>query len=626
MSKKLERSRDEELEREKQLSKLQKEKEIKNRSLTELSNNINFKKDNKNDNSLESESDEYIEEEDEEEDGEIDDDDEDDINKEFKKNKKRKLEEPIIKWSRKKSEVMAIESDDSLSNADIVIKNPEIIDKTEVQKKEKFISIPDDSKTQIDNYKKANFYTTPNDISAEGLNNLKKVEQKNPLNYFSINNDLKDNKNAKTQNNQNIINDNPNSVHFSNTMKMDKVINNNDNSMKCAKIINPNIITLSNNLSNSYNSNSQNNNDNNDNKSKFLHPENIFSSEVKKLNVTTSIYQSSSQYQQPKKTIFIPEIFNSFKLKPLIKEKIFLKYRFKNLPPDLEKILFFLQDKLKIYLKIYLSRLISISRIRNVNFNLYSNNPNGQIHYKFKTFNWDISNDKVTFSQAKIFDILFTSNFKKKFDLIEEYVELNNKKTKFEKLSSCKEKYEESNKTKGIESSIKITDGPNPTIKLLPGRRTKKKNNTFFKEMRKKIVQTKKKEDLNKQKSYTKNTLDAFLSDNTNKNLQSNFGNLSNFVEGNNSTLLDVSSRMSDTMSHNNLSYTNNNINNSVQNEISMNVFTHFEPTKDGKIFRPQKKKINLKDFIFLLENSTEYIPNKILLLNKAAIDNTKNK
>ena len=136
----------------------------------------------------------------------------------------------------------------------------------------------------------------------------------------------------------------------------------------------------------------------------------------------------------------------------------------------------------------------------------------------------------------------------------------------------------------------------------------------------------KKKEDLNKQKSYTKNTLDAFLSDNTSKNLQSNFGNLSNFVEGNNSTLLDISSRMSDNMSHNNLSYNNNNINNSVQNEISMNVFTHFEPTKDGKIYRPQKKKINLKDFIFLLENSTEYIPNKILLLNKAAIDNTKNK
>jgi hypothetical protein len=66
-------------------------------------------------------------------------------------------------------------------------------------------------------------------------------------------------------------------------------------------------------------------------------------------------------------------------------------------------------------------------------------------------------------------------------DLIEEYVELSNKKLKFEKLSSCKEKDEENDKTKGIESSIKITEGPNPTIKLLQGRRTKKKNNLFIK-------------------------------------------------------------------------------------------------------------------------------------------------
>jgi hypothetical protein len=39
-----------------------------------------------------------------------------------------------------------------------------------------------------------------------------------------------------------------------------------------------------------------------------------------------------------------------------------------------------------------------------------------------------------------------------------------------------------------------------------------------------------------------------------------------------------------------------------------------------------KKKRINLKDFIFLLENSNEYIPNKLLLLNKAAFDFSKNK
>ena len=576
MSKKLERSRDEEIEKEKRLSLL--EENNKNNRMN------NFSKNNKQVELLESESDEYIEEEDEE-DGEIE-DDEDDISKEFKKTDKRKLEQKPI-WSRKKSENMVVESEDTLSNADIVIKNPEKKDKNENQKKEKFISLNSDSKNQSDISKKINFFTKPNDISVEGLNNPKKAEHKNLLNYFSVNNDSKDNKNLTIRENQNNINDNYNN---------NTAINN--------------ILTNANNV-------------NNENKSNFLQPENKFTSEVKKMNISSSIHQISNPPQPNKIKLNLPEIFNCYKLNKLTKE-VFVKYNFKSLPPNFEAILFFLQDKLKIYLRIYIKRLISISRIRNVNFNLYSNNPNGQIHYKFKTYNWEVSNNNVTYSPAKIFDILFTSNYKKKFDLIEEYVELNNKKTKFEKLSSCKEKYEESNKTKGIESSIKITDGPNPTIKLLPGRRTKKKNNNFFKEMRKKIVQSKKKEDLNKQKSNTKNTLDAILNDSM-MNRNTSFTSLPNLIDGNTTNLMDVSSKMSDTMSYHNLSYTNN-YNNTVNNEISMNIFTYFDPIKDGKIYGRQKKKINLKDFIFLLENSTEFIPHKILLLNRADIDSTNNK
>ena len=576
MSKKLERSRDEEIEKEKRLSLL--EENNKNNRMN------NFSKNNKQVELLESESDEYIEEEDEE-DGEIE-DDEDDISKEFKKTDKRKLEQKPI-WSRKKSENMVVESEDTLSNADIVIKNPEKKDKNENQKKEKFISLNSDSKNQSDISKKINFFTKPNDISVEGLNNPKKAEHKNLLNYFSVNNDSKDNKNLTIRENQNNINDNYNN---------NTAINN--------------ILTNANNV-------------NNENKSNFLQPENKFTSEVKKMNISSSIHQISNPPQPNKIKLNLPEIFNCYKLNKLTKE-VFVKYNFKSLPPNFEAILFFLQDKLKIYLRIYIKRLISISRIRNVNFNLYSNNPNGQIHYKFKTYNWEVSNNNVTYSPAKIFDILFTSNYKKKFDLIEEYVELNNKKTKFEKLSSCKEKYEESNKTKGIESSIKITDGPNPTIKLLPGRRTKKKNNNFFKEMRKKIVQSKKKEDLNKQKSNTKNTLDAILNDSM-MNRNTSFTSLPNLIDGNTTNLMDVSSKMSDTMSYHNLSYTNN-YNNTVNNEISMNIFTYFDPIKDGKIYGRQKKKINLKDFIFLLENSTEFIPHKILLLNRVAIYSTNNK
>ena len=568
--------------------------DLLNKKRISLTNN-----NDKNNENLDSESDEYYEEEDEEEGEEIE-DDEDDLNSEFSRRKKRKLEEkknyPV--WSRKKSENMVEENECSLSSADIVINEPENKEKnkTDVHNKEKITTLSIFNEPKLHNInKKTNFFTTPINISgSSGLNISNSGEQRNQnqTNVFNINNDFKDNKEYKNQN----------------------IVNNSNYNIKLYK-------------SEQY-SNANNLNNSEDKKNiNFILPENKLISDSKK-NITSIMHQPSSVHQQNKLKINIPEIFNGYKLNALIKEKLAYKYNLKNITvPELEKILFFLQDKLKIYLKIYLSRLITISRIRNVNFNLYSNNPNGQIHYKFKTYNWVVENEKnATFSPGKIFDILFTSNFKKKFDLIEEYVELNNKKIKFEKLSSCKEKYEESSKAKGIESSIKITDGPNPTIKLLPGRRTKKKNNTFFKEMRKKIVQTKKKEDLFKQKSFTKNTLDTFLNDTTNNNFQNSFTSLPNLLDGGSANKLDLSSRMSDTLSHNNYSYTNNYVNNSAQNEISMNVFTYFEPTKDGKIYGRQKKRINIKDFIFLLENSNEFIPNKLLLLNEAAIDNTKNK
>ena len=213
-------------------------------------------------------------------------------------------------------------------------------------------------------------------------------------------------------------------------------------------------------------------------------------------------------------------------------------------------------------------------------------------------------------------------------DSIEEYVELNNKKIKFEKFSSCKEKDEENDKTKGIESSIKITEGPNPTIKLLPGRRTKKKNNLFIKEVRKKLVQTQKKEDLIKQNSNTKDTLDAFLNDSENLIKNKNKGKSINSLLDVSKTQskFDMSSRMSDNMS-NMFSCTNTNyINNVAKNEIDMNVFKYFDSTKNDLIPLGQKRRINLRDFIFMLENSNEYIPRKVFILNKASLEHIKKK
>ena len=389
------------------------------------------------------------------------------------------------------------------------------------------------------------------------------------------------------------------------------------------------------NLFNSYRNNPNNYPlQNNINNPEFLNPENKQYLNIKNNLLNNNKYPFNPEDQKrinPQNRtiqIKIPHIFNGQILCQFMQEK-YKKYKLDMKNIEHETIIRFVSENLTKYIRTYLLRLISISRIRNINFNLYSNNPNGQIHYKFHTFNYQLSEDKksLSYTKGKDLDILFTSNLKKNMDLIEEYVELNNKKLKFEKLSSCKEKDEENDKAKGIESSIKITEGPNPTIKLLPGRRTKKKNNLFIKEVRKKLVQTQKKEDSIKQNANTKDTLDAFLNDNdvSTKNKSKGKGIDSLLDESRMSNKMELSSRMSDNMSNIFSSYTNNNLNNP-KNEIDMAVFNNFDPTKNDINARGQKRRINLKDFIFLLENSNEFIPKKIFILNKASIEHLNKK
>ena len=391
MSKKLDRSRDQEVENEKKFSLM--ENIHKSKLLFHSQNNIldnpNYEvinledyRDHKNkdddEENLDNESDEYYEEEDEEG-GEIEDDEDDEMN-EFKQVKKRKLDNNAKAiWSRKRSDIKEIENDDSLFSADIVIKKTENKNdkNNETINKEKSPNlINNDSK--INTFKKTSFVTTPIDISNPGKNISNIGEQKTISNYFNVNNNLKDNKNVYNSNyNINDISIFTNTNLNNNINIHNSILNNNENKLNSNSL---------------FTSNEQNKN-------------NIY-------------YQASNQQQANKEKITVPPIFNKYKLYYLIKDKM---NRYKIKCPE-EKILFFLEEKLKEYLKIYLLRLITISRIRNANFNLYSNNPNGQTHYKFKTYNWTVSNDKenknVTFSPAKVFDILFTSNFKKRFDLI----------------------------------------------------------------------------------------------------------------------------------------------------------------------------------------------------------------
>ena len=343
---------------------------------------------------------------------------------------------------------------------------------------------------------------------------------------------------------------------------------------------------------------------------------NIFHSVISNVPFNTSVINNLNNNQQEKKSIYIWQILNSIPNNENIiinKLNIERKFNNRNMKFDLKNDTYnLINHYLIIYLKKSIEKLININRIRNVNFNLFSKNSIPS--YKIQTYNWDKNqeNQNITFSQAKNFNIIFTNNIKKKFEMIEEYQELNNKKIKLEGFSIYKQKLEESAKEKGGEPTIKIIPGPIP-IKLGPGRRTRKRVSAIIKTMRNNFVKSQKKEDLNKQKSFTMNTLDTILYNNrsfSNSNLNKNDDKSEN-------SHFDSSSKIND---NNSVNFQNDNIGN---NEISVNVFKSNDIKKNAKLIGISKRKINLKDFIFFLENEFN-IPLKMLLLQKAMVKLTE--
>ena len=449
-------------------------------------------------------------------------------------------------------------------------------------------------------------------VDKSNKNNEESNNDNNIMDNDLIN--IKKNDNKKTE--VNFVKKLPDNANISNYNSQKKFITNINNQIKNYNNFYQNAVKTV----NSQNSENSQYSDNIQNK-KFVN--NVYYNNNKPQS-NQDEQNNSNYYQQKPFFSKFGKLLNIQKIDYLIDTR-YRDYKFNKNNDRLYEVLY---ENLYNYYRIYILRLIKISRISNVSFQLYSNNPTGQIHYKFNTYNSQLSEDKKSLSYIKSgnFDILFTSNYKRDMDLIDEYVELNNKKLKFEKLSSCKEKDEENDKVKGLETSIKITEGPYPTIKLLPGRRTKKKDNSFIKEVRKKIVQTQKKEDMIKQNSNTKNTLEAFLNDTDisirNKNKGKNINSLLDDSHLNNK--MDMSSRMSDNMS-NIYSYTNN-TNNQIKNEIDLNIYKYFDPTKNENIPTTHKRRINVKDFIFMLENSNEFIPSKMFLLNKTSLEFVKKK
>ena len=532
----------------------------------------------------ESDSKEYIEEEEEEEDDGLSveiknsDDDEESSESQESQNKKRKLEEinPGPRWERTYKDNNN-ETNNNNNDARSASSSSAVI-----------VNIDKPNKNNIQN----NEYNSVINNNKEDSNLINKNKYDIQVNYVKS---LPENVNANNNNNLKMFITNINNQNRSGSYNnfYQNALNNSTNQNAVSKQHTDNNLNIKFTNNNNYNNNKPQGNQND---------------------------QSNYFQQRP----FLVK-YQKLLITQRIDQLIDTRYREFKFDKSNERLYQVLYENLYNYLRIYLLRLIKISRIRNVSFQLYSNNQNGQILYKFRTYNSQISEDRKSYNYTKSgnFDILFTSNYKKDMDLIDEYVELNNKKLKFEKLSSCKEKDEENDKVKGLETSIKITEGPFPTIKLLPGRRTKKKDNSFIKEVRKKIVQTQKKEDLIKQNSNTKNTLEAFMNETNIGN--KNKGKINSLLDDNKlNNKMDMSSRMSDNLS-NMYSYTNNTYN-QIKNEIDMNVYKYFDPTKNENIPRPQKRRINIKDFIFMIENSNEYIPSRMSLLNKTSLEFVKKK
>ena len=117
----------------------------------------------------------------------------------------------------------------------------------------------------------------------------------------------------------------------------------------------------------------------------------------------------------------------------------------------------FLSENLSKYLRVYLLRLISISRIRNVNFHLYSNNPTGQIHYKFHTYNSNISEDKKNISFA-LSNVLFHKG--KENEILQKWLNQRDYYIHDLNMNYANSSYHTKNREKNASREVLITNYP----------------------------------------------------------------------------------------------------------------------------------------------------------------------
>lgn len=301
----------------------------------------------------------------------------------------------------------------------------------------------------------------------------------------------------------------------------------------------------------------------------------------------------------------------------------------------------FINIGLETYLKNVLEKLISTSRIRNVNLNLYSKQSERNPVFKIHTYNLDrqvagnmsqinqISNINSTsnplidiaLNPYKDFSIAFTKNMKNTMNMLEQYEELNLKKLRQERVSLYKSKLEEISALKEREKEEKIKDDKSTALSKQSSQKPRvRKRDSMLKNVRNTLAKSQKRDEMARHKKETQNTLETFLDNKPKTTFMTNprFDNemVSNKAESHNLETYTKLSEISKSEPTGTIG-----INSEGSNDINMTVFKYYTPSQNIKIAQSSniRRRITLKDLIHFLEGERK-TPLQNLILHRAVI------
>jgi len=314
------------------------------------------------------------------------------------------------------------------------------------------------------------------------------------------------------------------------------------------------------------------------------------------------------------------KLYNKGNLENMIKNKL-NKYGIQK--TNFNEIENFINIGLEEYLKNIIENLIKISRIRNLNLNLYSKLAEKSQVLKIQTYNSERNhlsnnNELVPF---KDFSIVFTKNMKNIIENIDHYEELKSCKNRVEKISTIKNKIDQAAEIKEKDKEkLNLTNPQNQKVK------TRKRDNQYMKLCKKEFEKTKLKEDKNRQKKESLNTLEFFL-DKSKQKSESTFKGVDSEMTSNineNQTVNQNINIIMETNTKNSELSKNENAIEAATEEIKLTVYKSHIPNENVKSFPDIKRRITLKDLIFYLEenkknNTQNFILHKaILKLNQS--------